>query len=49
MAGRVVEIRLSSAVPTLLQLLAQPELVLVHDNGGSGEMLPDSRVARARC
>jgi ABC-type transport system substrate-binding protein len=39
MAGRVVEIRLSSPVPMLLQLLAQPELALVHGEGGSGDML----------
>jgi oligopeptide transport system substrate-binding protein len=39
MAGRVVEIRLSSPVPMLLQLLAQPELVLVRGEGGSGDML----------
>ncbi|OYW46065.1 MAG: hypothetical protein B7Z08_06800 [Sphingomonadales bacterium 32-68-7] len=39
MAGRVVEIRLSSPVPTLLQLLAQPELALAHGEGGSGPML----------
>src|SRR6186713_3483335 len=39
MAGRVVEIRLSSPVPMLLQLLAQPELALVHGKGGSGDML----------
>ena len=30
MAGRVVEIRLSSPMPLLLQLLAQPELALVR-------------------
>jgi ABC-type transport system substrate-binding protein len=41
MAGRVVEIRLSAPVPTLLQLLAQPELALVHGVGGSGDMLLD--------
>lgn len=39
MAGRVVEIRLSSPVPMLLQLLAQPELELVRGEGGSGDML----------
>src|SRR6187551_1129495 len=39
MAGRVIEIRLSSPVPMLLQLLAQPELALVHGKGGSGDML----------
>lgn len=42
MAGRVIEIRLSTPVPMLLQLLAQPELTLVrgsNGNGGSGDML----------
>jgi len=39
MAGRVIEIRLSSPVPMLLQLLAQPELALSHGVGGSGDML----------
>lgn len=39
MAGRVVEIRLSSAVPALLQLLAQPELALTRGNGGTGPMV----------
>ncbi len=38
MAGRVVELRLASPVPTLLQLLAQPELALVRGAGGSGDM-----------
>jgi oligopeptide transport system substrate-binding protein len=40
MAGRVVEIRLSSPVPTLLQILAQPELALSHGakGDGAGEM-----------
>jgi ABC-type transport system substrate-binding protein len=40
MAGRVIEIRLSSPVPTLLQLLAQPELSLSRSgtSGGSGPM-----------
>ena len=41
MAGRVIEIRLSSPVPMLLQLLAQPELALTHGVGGSGDMLLD--------
>ena len=39
MAGRVIEIRLSSPVPMLLQLLAQPELALTHGVGGSGDMI----------
>jgi len=39
MAGRVIEIRLSSPAPTLLQLLAQPELALVRGAGGTGDML----------
>lgn len=38
-AGSVIEIRLSSAVPTLLQLLAQPEMVLDRGAGGTGQML----------
>ena len=36
MAGRVVEIRLSSPMPDLLQLLAQPELGLIRGGKGSG-------------
>ncbi len=39
MAGRVVEIRLASPMPDLLQLLAQPELALDHGEGESGPML----------
>ncbi|MXO87159.1 peptide ABC transporter substrate-binding protein [Altererythrobacter aestuarii] len=38
MAGRVVEIRLSSEMPDLLQLLAQPELSLSNPGGGTGAM-----------
>src|SRR5690554_4038258 len=38
MAGRVVEIRLSSPVPMMLQILAQPELTLSRGEGGSGPM-----------
>ncbi|WP_241233494.1 ABC transporter substrate-binding protein [Altericroceibacterium xinjiangense] len=38
MAGRVVEIRLKSPMPEFLQLLAQPELALVPDNGAAGPM-----------
>ena len=38
MAGRVVEIRLSSAMPDLLSLLAQPELGLPFKNKGAGPM-----------
>ncbi|MCP5395510.1 MAG: peptide ABC transporter substrate-binding protein [Sphingomonadaceae bacterium] len=36
--GRVVEIRLSSPMPDLLQLLAQPELGLRHKGKGLGPM-----------
>lgn len=39
MAGRVIELRLSRAEPDLLQLLAQPELGLVHKGRGAGPML----------
>lgn len=38
MAGRVIEIRLSSRQPELLQVLAQPELGLAHGNRGAGPM-----------
>lgn len=38
MAGRVVEIRLTSPMPDFLQLLAQPELGLFHRNKGIGLM-----------
>lgn len=41
MAGRVVEIRLSTPVPMLLQLLAQPELTMIRGDGdgtGNGPM-----------
>lgn len=38
MAGRVVEIRLSAPFPTLLELLAQPELALENGATNSGAM-----------
>ncbi|MFC4293579.1 ABC transporter substrate-binding protein [Novosphingobium tardum] len=38
MAGRVVEIRLTSPVPDLLDLLAQPELGLPYKDKGAGPM-----------
>ncbi len=43
MAGRVVEIRLSSPAPTLLQILAQPEMALTREPGGTGPMLLEQR------
>ncbi len=39
MAGRVIEIRTTSAVPHLLQILAQPELALRRDELETGVML----------
>jgi ABC-type transport system substrate-binding protein len=39
MAGRVIEIRLASPMPDLLQLLAQPELGLTHGEGETGPMV----------
>ena len=39
MAGRVIEIRLASPLPDLLQLLAQPELALTRGEGDTGNML----------
>lgn len=38
MAGRVIEIRLTRPMPYLLQLLAQPELGLLHKGKGTGPM-----------
>ncbi|QUL37503.1 ABC transporter substrate-binding protein [Erythrobacter sp. JK5] len=50
MAGRVVELRLSSPMPEFLRLLAQPELGLVRSGAGSGPMVlareGESAVAR---
>lgn len=39
MAGRVVEIRLKGPMPDFLQLLAQPELGLLHKGKGTGPMV----------
>ena len=47
MAGRVVEIRLSSAMPDLLTLLAQPELGLPFKNKGAGPMTLERNEALA--
>ncbi len=38
MTGRVIEIRLKSAMPGFLQLLAQPELGIVSDGNSAGPM-----------
>ncbi len=38
MTGRVIEIRLASPMPDFLQLLAQPELGVVHRGAGAGPM-----------
>lgn len=43
MAGRVVEIRLLRAQPYFLQLLAQPELGLLHAKQGDGPMALERR------
>lgn len=48
MAGRVIEIRLFRPMPFFLQLLAQPELGLVHGKQGDGPMILDRRGAIAR-
>jgi ABC-type transport system substrate-binding protein len=47
MAGRVIEVRLSSAMPDLLRLLAQPELGLVHGEGETGPLLLEREDANA--
>jgi ABC-type transport system substrate-binding protein len=43
MAGRVIEVRLASPMPDLLQVLAQPELGLVHGEGETGPMILERR------
>lgn len=48
MAGRVIEIRLKRPMPYLLQLLAQPELGLVHKRQGGGPMAMEQQGAAAR-
>lgn len=39
MAGRVIEIRLTSPMPEFLQLLARPELALFHKGKATGRMI----------
>ncbi len=41
MAGRVIELRLTDPEPFLLNLLAQPELALRQEDGGTGPMVLD--------
>lgn len=48
MAGRVIEIRLHRPMPHFLQLLAQPELGLVHRKLGDGPMIADKRGGETR-
>lgn len=48
MTGRVIEIRLSSPMPDLLQLLAQPELGVFHRNAGTGPMSLERTAATGR-
>jgi len=48
MTGRVIEIRLASPVPDFLQLLAQPELGVLHRGAGAGPMVLTRDVAIAR-
>jgi oligopeptide transport system substrate-binding protein len=43
MAGRVVEIRLSTAMPDFLRLLAQPELALSHGGVRAGPLIIEDR------
>jgi len=47
MAGRVVEIRLRRPMPDFLQLLAQPELGLMHHGLGAGPMALQSSAGPA--
>ena len=45
MTGKVVEIRLKSPMPNLLELLAQPELGIAYKGVGSGPMVARSQGA----
>ena len=46
MTDRVLEIRLNQPRPNLLQLLAQPEMGLVHEGQGTGPFFIDRRKSR---
>lgn len=46
MTDRVIEIRLSTAVPAFIQLLAQPRLALLGREGGGGPYIGDVRLKR---
>lgn len=50
MTGRVVEVRLAYPMPDLLELLAQPELALMHKGRWSGPLAPkrDGRALQLR-
>ena len=39
MTGRVIEVRLNGVTPNFLQLLAQPELGLLHEGRGAGPLV----------
>lgn len=47
MTGRVIEIRLASPVPDFLQLIAQPELGILHKGEGTGPMTLERREGTA--
>jgi ABC-type transport system substrate-binding protein len=48
MTGKVVEIRLKSPMPNLLEVIAQPEFGLVHNGSGSGPMQATKRGSAMR-
>lgn len=46
--GRIIEIRLSAPRPNLLELLAQPEMGLIHTGFGSGPMQANKELEHMR-
>lgn len=48
MTGRIIEIRLSAPRPNLLEILAQPEMGLIHNGFGSGPMQAQKQLQHMR-
>lgn len=48
MTGRIIEIRLSAPRPNLLEILAQPELGVIHKGTGSGPMQAQKQLEHMR-
>lgn len=48
MTGRIIEIRLTAPRPNLLEILAQPELGIIHNGTGSGPMQAQKQLEHMR-